>query len=81
MVELERDFIVHKAYAASDPLAYLKQHCTHARAAISTTITEVTRSHFEALPKLELLACYGPYVTLIDLAAAKDYKVAVHPHA
>ncbi len=77
MAELERDFIVHKAYAASDPLAYLKQHCTHARAAISTTITEVTRSHFEALPKLELLACYGPYVTLIDLAAAKDYKVAV----
>jgi hydroxypyruvate reductase len=74
---LERDFTVHKAFAASDVLAYLRQHGAHVRAAISTTTTEVTRAHFAALPKLELLACYGPYVTLIDLAAAKDHKVVV----
>jgi hydroxypyruvate reductase 2 len=77
LAALERDFTVYKSYTASDPLAYLKQHCANARAAISTTTTEVTRSHFEALPKLELLACYGPYVTLIDLAAAKAHNVAV----
>lgn len=77
MAALERDFVVHKSFTAPDPLAYIRQHCTHARAAISTTTTDVTRSHFEALPKLELLACYGPYYTLIDLAAAKEHKVTV----
>ena len=74
---LEHHFIVHKAYTAADPLAYLRQHCGNVRAAISTTTTDVTRAHFEALPKLELLACYGPYVTLIDRAAAKDHHVTV----
>jgi hydroxypyruvate reductase len=74
---LERDFHVHKAFAAPDLLTYLRQHCANVRAAISTTTTEVVRAHFEALPKLELLACYGPYVTLIDFAAAKDHKVVV----
>jgi hydroxypyruvate reductase len=77
LAALEQDFVVHKAYTAADPLAYIRQHCSHARAAISTTTTEVNRAHFEALPKLELLACYGPYVTLIDFAAAKEHNVAV----
>lgn len=60
MAELERQFIVHKSFTAADPLAYIRQHCGNVRAAISTTTTAVTRAHFEALPKLELLACYGP---------------------
>ena len=74
---LEREFTVYKSYTAPDPIRYIQQHCANARAAISTTTTEVTRAHFEALPKLELLACYGPYYMLIDLAAAKEFKVAV----
>jgi lactate dehydrogenase-like 2-hydroxyacid dehydrogenase len=74
---LECDFVVHKSWTAADPLAYLRGHCGNARAAISTTTTEVTRAHFAALPKLELLACYGPYTTLIDLAAAKEHNIPV----
>ncbi len=74
---LEREFTVHKSYLAPDPISYIKHHCANVRAAISTTTTEVTRAHFEALPKLELLTCYGPYVTLIDLTAAGEHKVTV----
>ncbi len=77
LAALEQDLVVHKSFTAADPMAFIKQHCAHARAAISTTTTEVTRAHFAALPKLELLACYGPYYTLIDLAAAREHKVAV----
>ncbi len=77
LAALERDFIVHKSYAATDALAFIRQHCGKVRAAISTTTTEVTRAHFTALPKLELLACYGPYFTLIDLAAAREHQIAV----
>ena len=77
LAALQRDFTVHAAYQAPDVIDYLRRHCTHARAAICTTTTDVTHAHFAALPKLELLACYGPYVTLIDLAAAKDHQVSV----
>lgn len=77
MAALEKDFTVHKAYAVDNPLAYMKQHCAKVRAAISTTTTEVNREHFAALPRLELLACYGPYYTLIDLAAARERNIAV----
>lgn len=77
LASLERDFIVHKSYTAPDPMVFIQQTCGNARAAVSTTTTEVTRAHFAALPRLELLACYGPYYTLIDLAAAREHKVAV----
>ena len=77
LAALEREFMVRKSYTEPDPMAYIRQHCAHVRAAISTTTTEVTHAHFAALPKLELLACYGLYVTLIDRAAAKERKVAV----
>ena len=77
MAELEKEFTVHKAWEIPNGVEGIKQRCTHVRAAICTTITEVTRAHLEALPKLELLACYGPYVTLIDRAAAKEHNVTV----
>jgi lactate dehydrogenase-like 2-hydroxyacid dehydrogenase len=47
------------------------------RAAVCTTTTPVTRAHIEALPSLELLACYGPYAPLIDHAAAREHGVKV----
>ena len=77
LAALERDFTVHQAFAAADPMAFIRQYGANARAAILTTTTEVTRAHFDALPKLELLACYGPYYTLIDLPAAREHNVAV----
>lgn len=77
MAALERDYTVHKAYEAADPLAYLKQQCGNARALVSGTTVEVTRAHITALPKLELLACYGPYVTLIDFAATQERGITV----
>lgn len=77
MAALEREYTVHKAYAASDTLTYLEQHCANVRALISGTTVEVTRAHIAALPKLELVACYGPYVTLIDFAATQERGITV----
>jgi lactate dehydrogenase-like 2-hydroxyacid dehydrogenase len=74
MAEIEREFTVHRAWEIPNGIA---RRCGNVRAAICTTTTEVTRAHFEALPRLELLACFGPYVTLIDHAAAKEHKVTV----
>ncbi len=77
MAALERDYTVHQSWNTPDPIRYLQQTCANVRAAVSTTTTVVSREHIEALPKLELVACYGPYTTLIDLAAAKARNVAV----
>ena len=51
LAALERDFTVHKAYAAPDPIAWLKQHCANARAAVSTTTTDADGHYlFDNLP-------------------------------
>ena len=77
MAELEREFTVHKAWDIPEGIAGIRERCANVRAAITTVTTEVTRAHFEALPKLELLACYGPYVTLVDHVAAREHQVPV----
>lgn len=77
LAALERDFSVHRLWTAPDPDAYVRQACGNVRAAVTTTTVGFTRRDFEALPRLELLGCFGPYVDLVDLAAAKERGVAV----
>jgi lactate dehydrogenase-like 2-hydroxyacid dehydrogenase len=77
MAELERDFTVHKAWAAPDPQAYVRQSCGKVRVAVTSTAVGFSRAEIEALPKLEIVGCYGPYVDLIDMKAAKERGIAV----
>ncbi len=74
---LERDFTVHRLWTVQEPDAYVRQSCADVRAAITITPIGFRRADFASLPKLELLACFGPYYTLIDLAAARERGVAV----
>ena len=71
MRELERDFVVHRAWTAAEPDRFIRQACGNALAAVTTTTTGFRRNDFDALPKLEILGCFGPYYDLIDLAAAR----------
>jgi len=77
MAELERDFTLHKPWAAPDPGAYVRQSCGNVRAAVTTTTIGFSRNDFEALARLEVLGCFGPYYELVDLAAAKERGVTV----
>lgn len=77
MTELERDFTVHKLWTAPARDEYLRRACANVRAAVTTTSAGFGRRDIEALPKLEILACFGPYYTLLDVAAAKERGVAV----
>ncbi len=77
MAALEQEFIVHKLWEIPGGISGIKRTCANVRATISTTTTEVTRAHFEALPKLEINCCYGPYTTLIDMAAAKERNIII----
>lgn len=75
--ELEREFTVHKLWTVADPQAYVRASCGNVRAAVTTTSIGFSRAEFEALPRLEIVANFGPYLTLMDLAAAKARGVAV----
>jgi lactate dehydrogenase-like 2-hydroxyacid dehydrogenase len=77
MAEIERDFTLREPWAAPEPDAYVRQACGNVRAAVTTTTAGFSRSDFEALPRLEILGCFGPYYELVDLAAAQERGVAV----
>jgi len=74
---LEREFTVHKPWTTPDPQAYVRQSCENVRAAVTTTSIGFSGAEFEALPRLEIVANFGPYLTLVDLNAAKERGVAV----
>jgi hydroxypyruvate reductase len=77
IAQLERDFIVHKLWMKPDPHAFIAEACGNVRAAVTTPPTGFSRADFDAMPKLEMLACFGAGVQLIDLAAAKERNVVV----
>ena len=75
--ELEREFIVHRPSTALQLEAYIRQSCANVRVAVTRTSVGFSRRDFEALPRLEMLALFGPYYTLVDLAAAKERGVVI----
>lgn len=77
LAALEREFVVHKLWTANDPDAFLKAVSGRVRGAVTTGLAGFSRSQFEALPKLEILACFGSPRLAVDLAAAKDHRVIV----
>jgi lactate dehydrogenase-like 2-hydroxyacid dehydrogenase len=77
IAELERDFSVHRLWTMDAPDAFLRERCAEVRAVITTTPYGFSRGDFAAFPKLDFLACFGPYYNLIDLATAKARGVAV----
>ena len=77
IAELELEFTVHKLWMVAEPDAYIRQKCANVRAAVTTPPAGFSRRDFEALPKLEILACFGPHCELIDRAAAKEHGVAM----
>jgi len=77
LAALERDFTLYKPWTVPDPDAYVRRACGNVRAAVTTTTIGFSRRDFERLPRLEMLACFGPYYDLLDIAAAKERGVTV----
>lgn len=77
LAALEREFVVHKLWTAKDPAAFLQEVSARVRGAVTTGLAGFNRSQFEALPKLEIVACFGSPHLAVDLAAAKDHRVIV----
>src|SRR4030095_1795674 len=74
---LEREFTVRKLSGADDGCDFIKLECANVRAAVTTGITGLSRDHIEALPKLEIIACFGTPHGTVDLASARARGVIV----
>jgi lactate dehydrogenase-like 2-hydroxyacid dehydrogenase len=77
LAALERDYTVRKLWEARDPAAFLKEVAPGVRGVVTTGLVGCDRAHIEALPKLEIIACFGEGDDTLDLAAAKERGVIV----
>ena len=77
LAELEREYTLHKLWTARDPDAFTKEVSGRVRGVVTTGLAGLSRSHIEAFPKLEIIACFGTPHGTLDFAAAKERGVVV----
>jgi len=77
LAALEREYAVHRLWAAHDPDALVKEVSGRVRAVVTTGSSGIESRLFEALPRLEIIGCFGTPHGAVDLALAKRRGVAV----
>jgi lactate dehydrogenase-like 2-hydroxyacid dehydrogenase len=77
LAALEREYAVHKLWTARDPDALVKEISGKVRAVVTTGSSGIESRLFEALPRLEIIGCFGTPHGAVDLALAKRRGVAV----
>lgn len=77
LAELEREFTVHKLWTAPDPDAFIREVSGRVRGMVTTGPAGFGSRHLEALPKLEIISCFGSGRATMDLRAAQARGVIV----
>jgi hydroxypyruvate reductase len=77
LAELEREFTLHRLWTAGDREAFLEGISGRVRGVVTTGIAGLTRERMEALPALEIIACFGTPHGTVDLGAAGKRGVVV----
>jgi lactate dehydrogenase-like 2-hydroxyacid dehydrogenase len=77
LAALEGEYDVHRLWTAADARAFLAGVAQSVRGAVTTGLAGFDRACMEALPRLEIIACFGTPRGTIDLAAAKERGVIV----
>ena len=77
LAALEREYTVHKLLTARDPDALVKEVSGRVRAVVTTGSSGIESRLFEALPRMEIIGCFGTPHGAVDLALAKRRGVAV----
>lgn len=76
--QLESEYVLHKLWEAGDRRKYLREACGGVRAVVPVGIEGMAREDMDALPRLELVACYGrSRENTIDLEAAAQRAIPV----
>ena len=74
---MERDFTVHKLWQAKDRAALVTEVGGRVRAIQTGGGHGADAGLMDALPRLEIISCFGVGVDAVDLAAAKQRNVIV----
>jgi lactate dehydrogenase-like 2-hydroxyacid dehydrogenase len=74
---LDREFSTHKLWQATDRSAFLKERADKIRGIATTGFHGATAELMDALPKTEIISCFGVGVDAIDLKAAAARKIIV----
>jgi len=77
LAALERDYTVHKLWTARDPDALVKEVSVSVRGVVTTGSSGMSGGLIEALPRLEIIACFGTPHGTVDLALARGRGVTV----
>ena len=77
LAALEREFSVHKLWTATEPDALVKQVAPRVRGVVTSGSSGIDKGLIEALPKLEIIGCFGTPRGTVDLALAKRRGVVV----
>jgi len=77
LAALERDYVLHKLWEARDPQALLAQVAPDVRGMVTTGLKGCKREDIDALPKLEVIGCFGTSHGSLPLATAKERGIVV----
>jgi hydroxypyruvate reductase len=77
MAALERDYIVHKLWEAPDSQSFMREVGANVQGLVTTGVIGFTREHLEALPKLEIVACFGSPRGTFDMERANQRNLVV----
>jgi len=77
LAAIEREFTVHKLWEETDPEAFLAGIADRVRGVVTVGSHGLGRVRMEALPKLEIIGCFGTPYGMVDLDAAQARGVIV----
>jgi D-3-phosphoglycerate dehydrogenase len=77
MDALEHAYTVHRLWEASDSVEFVARVATNIRGVATNGSVGISGELIDALPNLEIIACYGVGVDAIDLAKAKTRGIPV----
>jgi hydroxypyruvate reductase len=77
MAALERDYTVHKLWAAPEASAYLRDKCANVRGVVTSGLHGCEPGIVAALPKLEIIASFGSPRRSVDFAGAAARGIVI----
>ena len=77
MEALDRLYAVHRLFEAADPVAFLGGVADKVRAIVTSGGAGADAALIAALPKAEIIACFGVGYDAVDLGAARARNIAV----
>jgi lactate dehydrogenase-like 2-hydroxyacid dehydrogenase len=75
--QLEKEYSVRRLWEAGDRAAFLREACGSVRAVVTVGVNGMAREDIDALPKLELIACFGNLTGPMDFEATGKRGIAV----